>query len=219
VRVLDVSTPKSYTQAHTTHHTHTHTHTHANTMHIHTCTHTHTHMHKHTHTHTYAHMNTYTLPYAHTHTTHTHTHMHTQAHSHTHTCTHTYAHMNTYTHHMHTHTTQHTHTHTHTHTANLEAPYFTVVPPRCIRTTVGYSIVLHCSAAGSPSPTITWRKEGDTRPLNTTQVMAWVSYLLQPLVGLSSTTDLFWLLMTNLLMVGMLYTTVDNQPRTSLKQN
>jgi len=48
VRVLDVSTPKSYTQAHTTHHTHTHTHMQTQC----TYTHAHTGAHAHTHTHT-----------------------------------------------------------------------------------------------------------------------------------------------------------------------
>ena len=35
-------------------------------------------------------------------------------------------------------------------------PYFTKIPPSCVQTIVGYTIVLPCSASGSPTPTITW---------------------------------------------------------------
>ena len=55
-------------------------------------------------------------------------------------------------------------------TAKAEAPYFTMVPPHCVWTTAGYSIILNCSAGGFPPPRIQWRKNMETSPINTTQV-------------------------------------------------
>lgn len=40
-------------------------------------------------------------------------------------------------------------------------PYFTSVPHSCVQSLTGYRIVLNCSAAGSPTPNITWEKDGE----------------------------------------------------------
>lgn len=46
-------------------------------------------------------------------------------------------------------------------TADLLTPSFTAVPPACVQTTVGYRIVLNCSAQGIPSPiAIKWKHNG-----------------------------------------------------------
>lgn len=41
-------------------------------------------------------------------------------------------------------------------------PFFTSLSPPCVESLVGYRIILNCSAGGSPSPNITWEKDGET---------------------------------------------------------
>ena len=47
-------------------------------------------------------------------------------------------------------------------TEDLFTPSFTAIPPECVQTTVGYRIVLNCSAQGVPSPiAIQWKCNGE----------------------------------------------------------
>ena len=44
-------------------------------------------------------------------------------------------------------------------------PFFTSLSPSCVQSLVGYRVILNCSAGGSPSPNVTWERDGE--PLRT----------------------------------------------------